>query len=110
MCLPCIYRRVALGTIGLDNADILGTDINNGITYDLENLKQVRARDYRSLLLFLKRRMTESTIRKELKANHITSELGLDDYVRLVMHSYGQVISWVSRKGNRTAKIIAGIR
>lgn len=110
MCLPCIYRRVALDTIALDNADILGTDINNGTTYDLENLKQVRARDYRSLLHFLKRRMSESTIRKELKANHITSELGLDDYVSLVMRSYEQVISWVSKKGNRTAKTFAGIR
>lgn len=109
MCLPCIYRRVALDTIGLDNTDPLGTDINNGITYDLENLKQVRARDYRSLLHFLRRRMSETIIRKELKANHITKELGLDDYVRLVLHSYEQVISWVSRKGSPYVKTIAGI-
>lgn len=110
MCLPCIYRRVALDTIGLDNPGLLGTDINHGTAYDIDNLKQVRARDYRSLLHFLRSRMSEDKIRKELKANHITSEMGLDDYVYLVLHSYSQVISWISRKGNDTVKAIAGIR
>lgn len=110
MCLPCIYRRVALDAIGLDNTRLLGTDINHGTSYDVGNLRQVRARDYRSLLHFLRRRMSEDRIRKELKANHITTELGLDDYVRLVLHSYTQVIMWVSRKGSPAIKTIAGIR
>ena len=48
--------------------------------------------------------------RKELKANHITSEMGLDDYVRLVLHSYEQVVAWVSQKGSARVKAIAGIR
>lgn len=110
MCLPCVYRRVALDFIGLDNTRHLGTDINHGVTYDLTNLKQVRARDYRSLLNFLRKRMSDDVIRKELKANHITAEMGLDDYVELMIHSYSQVISWVSRKGSPHVKAIAGIR
>ena len=109
MCLPCIYRRVALDTIGVDNTRLLGTDINHGISYRLDNLKQVRARDYRSLLHFLRRGMTEDKIRRELKANHITTEMGLEDYVALVLHSYAQVIAWVSRKGSPAVKTIAGI-
>lgn len=110
MCLPCIYRRVALDTIGLDNPGLLGTDINHGTAYNIDNLKQVRTRDYRSLLYFLRRRMSDDKIRKELKANHITTEMGLDDYVYLVLHSYSQVILWISRKGSDTVKAIAGIR
>lgn len=110
MCLPCIYRRVALDTIGLDNARLLGTDINHGTSYNLDNLKQVRARDYRSLLHFLRRGMTEDKIRKELKANHITSEIGLEDYIGLVQHSYAQVLAWVLRNGSPAVKAIAGIR
>ncbi len=110
MCLPCIYRRVALNIVNLDDVNFLGTDINHGTLYDLDNLKQIRARDYRSLLHFIRRRMTEDKIRKELKANHITSEMGLDDYVRLVLHSYEQVVAWVSQKGSARVKAIAGIR
>ena len=109
MCLPCIYRRVALNIVNLDDVNFFGTDINHGTLYDLDNLKQIRARDYRSLLHFI-RRMTEDKIRKELKANHITSEMGLDDYVRLVLHSYEQVVAWVSQKGSARVKAIAGIR
>ena len=110
MVLPCIYRRVALDAIGLDNTRLLGTDINHGTSYSLDNLKQVRARDYRSLLHFLRRGMTEDKIRRELKANHITTEMGLEEYVVLVQHSYTQVIAWVSRKGTPAVKAIAGIR
>ena len=98
-----------MDTIGVDNTRLLGTDINHGISYRLDNLKQVRARDYRSLLHFLRRGMTEDKIRRELKANHITTEMGLEDYVALVLHSYAQVIAWVSRKGSPAVKTIAGI-
>lgn len=110
MCLPCIYRRVALGAIGLDNPDYLGTDINNGNPYNIDNLVQIRARDYRSLLLFIRNRFNENYIRKELKANHITSEMGLEDYVNLAMQSYRQVAAWVSREGSPRVKQIAGIQ
>jgi len=89
---------------------LLGTDINHGTSYNLDNLKQIRARDYRSLLHFLRRGMTEDKIRKELKANHITSEIGLEDYIGLVHHSYAQVLAWVSRNGSPAVKAIAGIR
>ena len=110
MCLPCIYRRVALDAIGLDNPDFLGTDINNGNPYNIDNLVQRRARDYRSLLLFIRNRFNENYIRKELKANHITSEIGLEDYVNLAMRSYLQVTAWVARNGSPRVKQIAGIQ
>lgn len=110
MCLPCIYRRVALDVVNLDDPALIGTDINHGNPYDIDNLKQRRGRDYRSLLLFLRRGLNPDRIRKELVANHITEEIGLDDYVNLVIHSYQQVIAWVARKGSRRVKQIAGIR
>ena len=109
MCLPCVYRRVALDAVGLDDAGFLGTDINNGNPYDIDNLVQRRARDYRSLLHFIRYRFNEQYIRKELKANHITTEMGLEDYVELAMRSYRQVVAWVARYGNARVKQIAGI-
>lgn len=110
MCLPCIYRRVALDKVHLDDPTYIGTDINKGNPYDVNNLKQRRGRDYRSLLNFLHRGLNPDRIRKELVANHITRDMGLDDYVELVMRSYGQVITWVARKGSLKVKHLAGIR
>ena len=96
--------------VNLDDPALIGTDINHGNPYDIDNLKQRRGRDYRTLLLFLRRGLNPDGIRKELVANHITEEIGLDDYVNLVIHSYQQVIVWVARKGSRRVKQIAGIR
>ena len=110
MCLPCIYRRVALDKVHLDSPAYIGTDINNGNPYDLDNLKQRRGRDYRTLLNFLHRGLDSDRIKRELVANHITSDMGLDDYVELVMHSYRQVLAWIARKGGRKVKHLAGIR
>lgn len=110
MCLPCIYRRVALDLVNLDNPALLGTDINHGDPYDIDNLRQRRGRDYRSLLRFLHTGLNADRIRQELRANHITAEMGLEDYVNLVVHSYQQVIAWVARKGSRRVKQLAGIR
>lgn len=110
MCLPCIYRRVALDSVNLDNPAFLGTDINHGVSYDIDNLKQRRGRDYRSLLRFLHRGLNVDRIRQELRANHITAEMGLEDYVELVVRSYRQVIAWVARKGSRKVKLLAKIR
>ena len=96
--------------VHLDDPTYVGTDINNGNPYDLDNLKQRRGRDYRTLLTFLHRGLKPDRIRRELVANHITREMGLDDYVELVMHSYSQVIAWVARNGSRRVKHLAGIR
>lgn len=40
MCLPCLYRRVALDTIGLDNEALLGTDVLHDIKFNLDNKHQ----------------------------------------------------------------------
>jgi 7-cyano-7-deazaguanine synthase in queuosine biosynthesis len=42
ICMPCIYRRVALHEIGIDN-EIVGTDIFNPQKYSLEKLPDVPA-------------------------------------------------------------------
>ena len=110
MCLPCIYRRVALDVVGLDDTAFVGTDINHGNPYDIDNLRQRRGRDYRTLLHFLRRGLNTDYIKAELRANHITTDMGLEDYVTLITHSYEQVILWVARHGSARVKQIAGIR
>ena len=56
MCLPCLYRRVALDAVGLDNTENLGTDVLNGQKYNINDLSQKRAKDFRALLYFLRYR------------------------------------------------------
>ena len=109
MCLPCLYRRVALYTIGLDNEALLGTDVLHGIKFNLDNKNQKRNRDFNALLYFIKNRMNERTIRQELFFNGITDKPELDEYTLLALHSYSQVIDWLKKKATNEILKRAGI-
>ena len=97
MCLPCLYRRVALDAVGLDTPQQYGTDILHGTKYDLNNKNQKRNRDFRSLLYFLKNRANKKTIQLELLMNGVDSENDLENYTSLAMHSYEQVGAWIDK-------------
>lgn len=108
MCLPCIYRRVALSAVGWDTNVDLGTDVFDGIKFDLSNVNQKRSDDFRALLRFLRKRHNEKTIRQELLINQVpVSEI--PQYVALAMHSYDQVKDWVEENASNDIKIMAGI-
>ena len=109
MCLPCLYRRVSLDIIGLDSAEYVGTDVMHGTKYNLNIHKQKRNHDFNALLYFIKSRMDENIIRRELVMNGIRSKQELDDYVSLALHSYQQVKDWIARKGTSEIKGKAGI-
>lgn len=109
MCLPCIYRRVALNAVGLDDASRVGTDVFNGIKFDLHNTKQKCSRDFRALLAFLRNRRNVNYIKQELMLNGISDRQELSDYVSLAIHSYDQVMAWIRKNGNDTIKRRAGI-
>lgn len=109
MCLPCLYRRVSLDAVGLDNTDLIGTDVFHGKKYKLSNRKQASTRDFKALLFFIKNRFNEHIIRRELLMNGITDHDELNNYVRLSMCSYEQVIDWLNRKATDEIKQMAGI-
>lgn len=100
MCLPCLYRRVALDAVGLDNEAYIGTDVLNGIKYDLDQRNQKRNRDFNALLYFIKNRMNERIIRQELFLNGVNNTKDLKKYTALAMHSYSQIIDWLKKKAN----------
>lgn len=110
MCLPCIYRRVALNEVGMDNAKLFGTDVFHGIKYNLEKRNQKRNRDFNALLRFIKDRMNEKYIRSELFINGITDSAELSEYVSMVIHSYDQVKEWISKYGSTDIRMKAGIK
>ena len=98
MCLPCLYRRVALDAADWDNARYVGTDVLHGRDYNLNNRVQKRTWDFNALLGFISRRMNENVIRTELIINGIQDERELDEYTQLAMRSYEQVRAWVKKK------------
>lgn len=109
MCLPCIYRRVALDAVGLDDAGRVGTDVFNGVRYDLNNSMQKSSRDFRALLSFLKSRNNPVYIKQELMLNGIYERQELNEYLTLAIHSYDQVKDWINRNGSEDIKRKAGI-
>lgn len=109
MCLPCIYRRVALNAVGMDNEEKIGTDVLHGVKYNLSNLYQKRTKDFRALLYFLRNRCDDKTIRRELILNGITDQNELNEYVNLALHSYDQVKEWLSQKAPIHIRQMAGL-
>ena len=109
MCLPCLYRRVALHAVGWDSERYLGTDVFNGTKYDLHIRSQKRTWDFNALLNFISRRMNEDTIRTELIANGIRDKRELDEYTELAMHSYEQVKDWIAAKAPAEIKHRIGL-
>lgn len=108
MCMPCIYRRVAMHAIGLDTPAELGTDIFHGTRYfDINNLQRKTSLDINMLLRFI-RKINRPAVENELLAEGI-DENELDRYVDLVMHSYQQIKDWISLKADDNIKRKAGI-
>lgn len=109
MCLPCLYRRVALHAVGWDEECYLGTDVLHGINYDWRDKSKRRTWDFNALLNFISLRMNEDTIRTELIANGIRDKRDLDEYTELAMHSYEQVKEWIAAKAPSEIKHRIGL-
>ena len=110
MCLPCIYRRVALHMNGLDNPDRYGTDVFNGMRFDINNLGQQSSRDFRTLLEFIKRRPSIERIEKDLLINGVQDVSRIRNYSLVVDRTIEQIIEWVRINGDNSIKRKAGIR
>ena len=108
MCMPCIYRRVAMNAIGLDDPAELGTDIFQPTRhFNINNLQSKTSLDVNLLLRFI-RKINRQDVENELLAEGI-DENEINQYVDLVMHSYRQISEWIFQKGNDVIKRKAGI-
>jgi len=111
MCLPCIYRRVSLHMNGLDiNVNVnYGTDVFNGIKFDINNLGQKSPRDLRALLEFIRSRPSIERIEKELVINGMRDISRIQEYALVVNRTIEQIIAWINDSGNEEIKRKAGI-
>lgn len=108
MCMPCIYRRVAMHAIGLDNPDELGTDIFHATRFfDIDNVSKKTSLDINLLLRFI-RKKNEQDVFDELLAEGIDTA-DIDCYVELVMRSYQQIQDWVAENGDEVMRRKVGL-
>jgi hypothetical protein len=105
-CMPCIYRRAALHTVGLDN-ELYGDDICLG-EVDINDHGE-KANDLRACLAFLRRNAPISEISSLLLANGSLEVARLPDYANTVQKAMNEIRNLFRDKATPELKRLAGI-
>lgn len=104
ICMPCIYRRVALHRIGSDD-EIVGTDIFNPKKYPLEKLPDVPA-----FLDYMREPLTIEDVEKNLLINGTLPLDKVEEYASVVNRTRNQIADWIRDKGSVEIKKKLGIK
>lgn len=104
ICMPCIYRRVALHKIGLDD-EIIGTDIFNPIKYPLMKLKGIPA-----FIDYMKQPLTIEDIEKNLLVNGTLPLDNISEYADVIQRTRLEIKEWIRDKGSSEIKKMLNIR
>ena len=94
ICMPCIYRRVSLHQIGLDN-EIVGTNLFNPQKYPLEKLPDVPA-----FLDYMRNPLSIEDIEKNLLINGTLPLDKVEQYASVVYRTRKQILDWIEDKGS----------
>ena len=94
ICMPCIYRRVSLHQIGLDN-EIVGTNLFNPQKYPLEKLPDVPA-----FLDYMRNPLSIEDIEKNLLINGTLPLDKVEQYGSVVYRTRKQILDWIEDKGS----------
>ncbi len=103
VCMPCIYRRVALHSIGLDD-ETVGTDIFNPVRRTIESIQEVSA-----FLDYMKTSFTISDIEKNLLINGSLPLSMTNQYAKVVFRTKEQITNWIIDKGSDEIKKLLDI-
>ena len=103
ICIPCIYRRVALNRIGMDN-EIVGTDLFNPQKYPLEKLPDVPA-----FLDYMSQPLSVDEIERNLLVNGTLPLDKIDQYAGVINRTRNQIKEWVREKGSGEIRNVLGI-
>ena len=106
-CMPCIYRRAALHTVGLDS-ELYGDDICRG-EVNL-NDKGEKPNDFRACLTFLRRNPTIAEISAMLIANGSLDVRRLPDYAAVVQRAMNEIRTLLRDKAIPDIKRLAGVQ
>jgi hypothetical protein len=106
-CMPCIYRRAALHTIGLDT-EPYGRDICKG-EVDIFEHGELGPNDLRACFSFLNRRASTKEIERMLIASGSLDVSRLTDYAKLVERAMDEIRTLLNDKATPEIKRIAGL-
>lgn len=109
VCLPCLYRRVALSSVEELKNEQYGLDVFTAAEIQINRSDIKRNRDFKSLLYFLKKRCKREVIETELIANGITGKSEIVVYTDFILHSYNQVKDWLRTYAEADIKQRAGL-
>jgi hypothetical protein len=104
ICMPCIYRRVALHRIGMGD-EVVGTNLFNPQKYILEKLPDVPA-----FLDYMSNSLTIEDIEKNLLVNGTLPLDKVGQYASVVNRTRSQIIDWIRDKGSVEIKKKLGIQ
>ena len=104
VCMPCIYRRVSLHQIGLDN-EYVGTNLFNPQKYQLEKLPDVAA-----FLDYMMNPLSVEDIEKNLLINGTLPLDKVEQYASVVDRTRSQILEWIRDKGSVGIKKKLGIQ
>lgn len=105
-CMPCIYRRAALHTIGLDD-ELYGDDICQG-EINLAD-KGEKPNDLRACMTFLRRNPTIGEISSMLMASGSLDVDRLPDYAAIVQRAMDEIRTLLRDKATPEIKRFAGV-
>ncbi len=105
--MPCIFRRAALNTAGLD-AEIYGNDICAG-EVDVFDPDTDAADDFRAVLSFLKSKHSEQDIAKLLVSSCPLPPTTVMDHANTVYRAMEEVRALLRQKANEKIQRAAGI-
>lgn len=102
-CVPCIFRRAALHTVGQDT-EKYGLDICRG-QVDVEADRDL-ANDFRAVLSFLSGGITTEEVGEALLSNGRLPLLELDTYVGVVERAMQEIRTLIEDKGTPEVKAL----
>ena len=106
-CMPCIYRRAALNTVGLDT-EVFGNDIcTDEVRVDEPS---EAANDLRACLSFLRGNHSNEDIAKLLIASGPLSVADALQHAQTVGRAMDEIRQLLRNKGNQRVKQLAGLR
>jgi hypothetical protein len=105
-CMPCIYRRAALHSAGLDT-EVYGIDVCAG-ELDI-NGNDEGGNDFRACLSFLRGGQSAADVSMALLANGSLEVAKLGAYADVVMRAMKEVRHWLQDKGSPEIRRAAGL-
>lgn len=102
-CVPCLFRRAALHTAGMDT-ESYGIDVCS-----TTRTRRGKDKDLLPLLSFIRRQMTAEDVARALVCNGAAPSDRLREYSDVVMRMRSELRAWLSAKAPRNVRVAAGI-